>query len=77
MDFASYMKNQCNILVGKHEKERRLERPRCRWKIILKYILKGESVEMWAGCIWLTIGLTVKLFKQRNKHSVSIKGLKI
>jgi hypothetical protein len=32
--------NTYNILVGKPEEKRPLERPRCRWKLMLKRVLK-------------------------------------
>jgi hypothetical protein len=34
------MKNTCKILLGKPEGNRLLERPKCRWKTILKYVLQ-------------------------------------
>jgi hypothetical protein len=30
------MRNACKILVGKPEGKRKLVRPRCRWKMMLK-----------------------------------------
>jgi hypothetical protein len=52
------MRNSYNILVGKPEGKRLLEKPRRRWKymLILKWILKRMSVRKWTGCNWLRTG---------------------
>jgi len=43
------------VLVGKPEGKRPLGRPRHRWKIILRWILKWD-VGAWTGSGWLRIG---------------------
>jgi hypothetical protein len=48
-------------LVGKLEGERPLGRPRCIWKVILKWILKEYDGLMWTGIIWLRIGISGRL----------------
>jgi hypothetical protein len=44
------MRNAYKMLVRKSEEKRPLRR------IILKYILKKQSLKMWAGFIWLRKG---------------------
>jgi hypothetical protein len=44
------------VLVGRPEGRRTLGRPRRRWRIILKWILKKWDGEAWTGLIWLRIG---------------------
>jgi hypothetical protein len=52
------MRNSYNTLVGKPEGKRPLERRRCRWGIILKWILGKYRGKVWAGFIWFKIGTT-------------------
>jgi hypothetical protein len=44
------------VLVGRPEGRRPLERPRHRWRIILKWIFKKWDGGTWSGLIWLRIG---------------------
>jgi hypothetical protein len=44
------------ILVGRPEGRKPLGRPRRRWEIILKWILKKWDGMAWPGLIWLRIG---------------------
>jgi hypothetical protein len=46
------MIHECNILVGKPEGKRKLGRPRRRWRIILKCVLKKWCREVWIRFIW-------------------------
>jgi hypothetical protein len=48
-------RNACRVLVGKLEKKT-LGRPKCRWKIILKWILEKLDGVIWTGFILLRIG---------------------
>jgi hypothetical protein len=50
------MRNAYNILAGESEGKRPLGRPRCRWQIILEWILERYSGKMWTGFIWFRIG---------------------
>jgi hypothetical protein len=43
-------------LVGKHERERPLGRPRVGGRIILKWIFRKWDVGVWIGSGWLRIG---------------------
>jgi hypothetical protein len=43
------------VLVGKPEVKRPLERPRRRWKGILRWIFRKWDVGVWTGLIWLRI----------------------
>jgi len=43
------------VLVRRQEGKRALGRPRCRWKIILKWIFKEEEGRTWTGLICLKI----------------------
>jgi hypothetical protein len=49
------------ILVWKPEGRRELVRHRCRWVIILKWILKKYNGRTWTGLIWLTIRTSCSL----------------
>jgi hypothetical protein len=49
-------RNAYNVLVGKPEGIRPLERPRHRWEIILEWILEKQDMRVWTGFIWLGIG---------------------
>jgi hypothetical protein len=49
------------VLVGKSEGKRPLGRPRHRWGIILKWILKKWDEGAWTGLIWLRIGAQGRL----------------
>jgi hypothetical protein len=42
--------------IQKFQGERTLGRLTCRYRIILKWILKKYWVRVWTGFIWLTIG---------------------
>ena len=44
------------VLVGRPEGKRPLGRPRRRWGIILKLILRKWDVGVWSGSSWLRIG---------------------
>ena len=44
------------VLVGKPEGKRPLERPRSRWGIILRRILRKWEGVVWTSWIWLRIG---------------------
>ena len=44
------------ILVGKPEGKRPHGRPRPRWEITIRYILRKWDVGVWTGLIWLRIG---------------------
>jgi hypothetical protein len=50
------MRNAYRMLVGKPEGKRSLERPRCRWKIILDWILGKQDGKLCTGFICLGIG---------------------
>jgi hypothetical protein len=43
-------------LVDKPEGKRPLGRPRCRWEIILDWILEKEVERLWTEFIWPRIG---------------------
>jgi len=43
-------------LVEKPERKRPLGRPRCRWKIILRWIFRKLEGVVGTGWIWLGIG---------------------
>jgi hypothetical protein len=43
-------------LVVKPEGKRPLGRPRLRWRIILRWILRKWDVVVWTGMSWLWIG---------------------
>jgi hypothetical protein len=49
-------RNAYRLLVGKPEGKRPLGRPRCRWCIILGWILERWDGVMWTGLVWLKIG---------------------
>jgi hypothetical protein len=49
-------RNTYRLLVGKPEGKRQLGRPRCRWWIILGWILERWDRVMWSGLVWLRIG---------------------
>jgi len=44
------------VFVGKPEGKRPFWRPRRRWKIIFKWILRKWDVRVWTGSSWLRIG---------------------
>jgi hypothetical protein len=48
-------RNAYRVLVGKPEGKRPLGRPRRRWGIILKCILKKLHGAIWTGFVWLRI----------------------
>jgi hypothetical protein len=57
------MRNACNVLVGKPERKRPLERP---WRvvdrsIILKWILGKYDWRVWTEFTWLRIGTVGRL----------------
>jgi hypothetical protein len=54
--------NAYRLLLGKPEGKRSLAKPRCRWGIILGWILKMWDGVMWIGLIWLRIGIDGELF---------------
>lgn len=47
--------NTHKILVGKHEVKRALERPRPRWDVILRSILKKQNWKAWTELMLLRI----------------------
>jgi len=38
-------RGECRVMVGKLGEERELGRPRCRWKIILRWIYRKSNAE--------------------------------
>jgi hypothetical protein len=42
-----------NILFGKPERKRLLERHRRRWEANMRMDLREIGWEVWTGCIWL------------------------
>jgi hypothetical protein len=48
-------RNAYSILVGKPEEKRSLGRPRSRWEVNIKLILKKQNTMIWTGLIWLRI----------------------
>jgi hypothetical protein len=44
-------RNACRILMGKPEGKRPLRKHRCRWGIILKWILERKD-----GMVWTVLG---------------------
>ena len=44
------------VLAGKPEGNIPLGRPRCRWRIILRWIFRKWDVGVWTGLSWLMIG---------------------
>jgi hypothetical protein len=50
------MRNAYNILVGKPEGKRPLERYRHRWENNIRMDLREWHGRAWTGCIWLRIG---------------------
>jgi hypothetical protein len=51
------------VLEGKPEGRRSFERPRYRWGIILKWILKKQDGRVWTGLVWLRIGISGGLLR--------------
>jgi hypothetical protein len=49
-------RNAYKTLVGKYERNRQLRRPRCRWEIVLGFILEKYGGNLWTTFIWLRIG---------------------
>ena len=43
------------VLVGKPEVKMSLGRPRLRWGIVLRWILRKWDVGVWTGSNWLRI----------------------
>jgi hypothetical protein len=52
--YTGEMRNTYRILVGKSETKRLLGRPRCRWRITLKRILRKWVLRVWTDWIYLT-----------------------
>jgi hypothetical protein len=50
------MGNAYKILDEKHEEKIPLGRPRRRWRIILKWVLRKYDGRVWIEFIWLRIG---------------------
>jgi hypothetical protein len=46
------MRNECKILVGKHEGKRPLGRPRCRWEDNIRMDLRER---VWASVDWVYV----------------------
>jgi hypothetical protein len=44
------------VLVGQPDGKRPLGRPRLRWEIILRWIVRKWDVGVWAGSSWPRIG---------------------
>jgi hypothetical protein len=44
------------VLVGKPEGKRPLEKLRCRWEEILRWIFRKWDVRVWTRSSWLMIG---------------------
>jgi hypothetical protein len=49
-------RNAYEILIGKPEEKRPLERPRRRWEGNIRMDLRETGWERVDGCIWLRIG---------------------
>jgi len=47
--------------VGKTERRRPLEIPKCNESIILKWILEKHDRRVWSGFIWLWTGTSIRL----------------
>ena len=62
-----------NVLVGKPEGKRPLERPRRRWVIILRWILRKWEGVVGTGWGWLRIGTVGGLCEYGDELSGSIK----
>jgi len=45
-----------DFLEGKPERKRSFGRPRCRWRIILRWIVRKWDVGSWTGSSWLRLG---------------------
>jgi hypothetical protein len=45
------------VLMGKLEGKRPLGRPRCRLRLILRWIFRKWDVGVWTGLSWLRIGM--------------------
>jgi hypothetical protein len=56
-----------NGFDGKTWRKETTGRPRHRWMIILKWILKKYDVKAWDGCIWLKIGILSGCCEHGNK----------
>jgi hypothetical protein len=48
-------RNSYRSLVGKPEGKSPLRRHRCRWGIILKWILERKDGIVWTGFVWFRI----------------------
>jgi hypothetical protein len=46
------------MLSVKPGKKTPLRKPKCRWYITAKLILKSSDVRMWVGYVWLGYGPT-------------------
>jgi hypothetical protein len=62
------------MLVGKLEGKRPLGRPRLRWESNIKLELREIEWDVWAGSIWLRIGISGGLLCELgNEPTGSIK----
>jgi hypothetical protein len=58
-------KNAYRLLVEKPEGKRPLGRPRCRWGIMLGWILERWDGVMWTGLVWFRTGTGGELLRIR------------
>jgi hypothetical protein len=51
-------RNVYRVLVGKPERKRPFERPRCKWEDGIKMYHREIGWGVWSGFTWLRIGTT-------------------
>jgi hypothetical protein len=52
---SAYGGGERRVLVGKPEGKRPLGRPRRRWRIVSRWILRKWDVAVWTGSDWIRI----------------------
>jgi hypothetical protein len=54
------MKCVYRVLLDRHDANRPLGRPRNKWELILKQLLKKWDGQTWTKLLWLRIGTVVE-----------------
>jgi hypothetical protein len=62
-----------SILVEKLQGKRSFRRPRHRWEIIVKWILRDYDM-VWAVCVWINMRISAGSCEQYSGSSYYIKG---